>query len=100
QSPRFKYYNYCQDAIVVISSQGPLRPGTFEHAAHCLIEQDGLRPGHPAQDHTVRLLLGRLNAAIAFDTSAESWLNQQSQYERWHAEQHRKELNVKKLVAA
>lgn len=25
--------------------------------------------------------------SIAFDTSAESWLNQQSQYELWHAEQ-------------
>jgi len=38
--------------------------------------------------------------SIAFDTSAESWLNQQSQYELWHAEQHRGELRVKKLVAA
>src|SRR5690554_4071257 len=38
--------------------------------------------------------------SIAFDTSAESWLNQQTQYELWQAEQHRKDLNVKKLVAA
>ncbi len=38
--------------------------------------------------------------SIAFDTSAESWLNQQSQYELWHAEQHRGELQVKRLVAA
>ncbi|MAY36629.1 MAG: addiction module antidote protein, HigA family [Spongiibacteraceae bacterium] len=38
--------------------------------------------------------------SIAFNTSAESWLNQQSQYELWHAEQHRNELNVTKLVAA
>jgi addiction module HigA family antidote len=38
--------------------------------------------------------------SIAFDTSAVSWLNQQSQYELWHAEQHRGELQVKKLVAA
>jgi addiction module HigA family antidote len=38
--------------------------------------------------------------SIAFDTSAESWLNQQSQYELWHAEQYRSELQVKKLVAA
>jgi len=28
--------------------------------------------------------------SIAFDTSAESWLNQQSQYELWHAEQVRR----------
>ena len=41
-----------------------------------------------------------IRLSIAFDTSAESWLTQQAQYELWHAEQHRKELNVKKLVAA
>ena len=41
-----------------------------------------------------------IRLSIAFDTSAESWLNQESQCELWHAEQHRKELNVKKLVAA
>lgn len=41
-----------------------------------------------------------IRLSIAFDTSAESWLNQQSQYELWHAEQRRKELNVKRLVAA
>jgi len=38
--------------------------------------------------------------SIAFDTSAESWLNQQMQYDLWHAEQRRGELNVKKLSAA
>ena len=37
---------------------------------------------------------------IAFDTSAESWLNQQTQYDLWKAEQHRSELKVKKLSAA
>ena len=41
-----------------------------------------------------------IRLSIAFDTSAESWLNQQSQYELWHAEQNRKELRVKKLFAA
>ena len=41
-----------------------------------------------------------IRLSIAFDTSAESWLNQQSQYELWHAEQHRSELQVRKLVAA
>ncbi|MCW5618489.1 MAG: HigA family addiction module antidote protein [Nitrosomonas sp.] len=38
--------------------------------------------------------------SIAFETSSESWLNQQSQYELWHAEQRRSELRIKKLVAA
>lgn len=41
-----------------------------------------------------------IRLSIAFGTSAESWLYQQSQYELWHAEQSRKELRVKKLVAA
>ncbi len=35
--------------------------------------------------------------SIAFGTSAESWLNQQTQYDLWHAEQHRKRLRVAKL---
>ena len=38
--------------------------------------------------------------SIAFDTTAESWLNQQTQYDLWNAEQHRKDLQVKRLVTA
>lgn len=38
--------------------------------------------------------------SIAFDTTAESWLNQQIQYDLWYAEQHRQELQVRRLVAA
>jgi len=38
--------------------------------------------------------------SIAFNTSSESWLNQQSQYDLWQAEQHRDELQVKRLSAA
>ncbi|PCJ48299.1 MAG: addiction module antidote protein, HigA family [Gammaproteobacteria bacterium] len=41
-----------------------------------------------------------IRLSIAFDTSAESWLHQQSQYDLWLAEQHRDELQVQKLVAA
>lgn len=41
-----------------------------------------------------------IRLSIAFDTSAESWLNQQSQYDLWHAEKHREELHVEKLIAA
>jgi addiction module HigA family antidote len=37
--------------------------------------------------------------SIAFGTSAESWLNQQTQYDLWHAEQRRKKLRVRKLAA-
>ncbi|HWF58902.1 MAG TPA: HigA family addiction module antitoxin [Nitrospira sp.] len=36
--------------------------------------------------------------SIAFGTSAESWLNQQTQYDLWHAEQRRKQLQVTKLA--
>ena len=38
--------------------------------------------------------------SIAFNTSAESWLNQQVQYDLWHAEKNRKSLHVEKLSAA
>lgn len=37
--------------------------------------------------------------SIAFGTSAESWMNQQMQYDLWHAEQRRKQLKVMKLAA-
>jgi addiction module HigA family antidote len=38
--------------------------------------------------------------SIAFNTSAESWLNQQLQYDLWHAERSRKHLHVTRLTAA
>ena len=38
--------------------------------------------------------------SMAFDTSAESWLNQQLQYDLWHAEKQRKSLHVTRLFAA
>ena len=38
--------------------------------------------------------------SIAFGTSSESWINQQSQYDLWEAEKKRKSLNVEKLSAA
>lgn len=38
--------------------------------------------------------------SIAFDTTAESWLNQQVQYDLWRAERRRKTLQVTKLSAA
>jgi len=37
--------------------------------------------------------------SIVFNTSAESWLSQQVQYDLWHAEQGRKALKVIKLAA-
>ena len=41
-----------------------------------------------------------IRLSIAFDTSAESWLNQQVQFDLWRAEQHRSELRVERLSAA
>ena len=38
--------------------------------------------------------------SIAFDTTAQSWMNQQAQYDLWQAEQHRNEFNVTCLSAA
>lgn len=41
-----------------------------------------------------------IRLSIAFNTSSESWLNQQTQYDLWQAEKHRKELHVKPLCVA
>jgi antitoxin HigA-1 len=41
-----------------------------------------------------------IRLSIAFDTSAESWLQQQLHYDLWEAEQHRKTLHVQKLSVA
>ena len=38
--------------------------------------------------------------SLAFSTTAESWMNQQVQYDLWHAERHRKKLHVARLSAA
>jgi addiction module HigA family antidote len=41
-----------------------------------------------------------IRLSIAFDTSPESWLNQQSQYDLWQAEKKRDSLKVRRLSAA
>lgn len=38
--------------------------------------------------------------SLAFGTSAESWLNQQTQYDLWQAEKERKRLKVERLTPA
>ena len=37
--------------------------------------------------------------SIAFSTSAESWLNQQAQFDLWRANRSRKRLKVRRLAA-
>jgi antitoxin HigA-1 len=41
-----------------------------------------------------------IRLSIAFDTSAESWLNQQVQYDLWLARQSQQVFKVERLVAA
>ncbi len=41
-----------------------------------------------------------IRLSIALDTTAESWLNQQVQYDLWQAERRRKKLHVARLSAA
>jgi plasmid maintenance system antidote protein VapI len=41
-----------------------------------------------------------IRLSIAFETSAESWMNQQTQYDLWNAEQRRETLQVERLGAA
>jgi addiction module HigA family antidote len=41
-----------------------------------------------------------IRLSLAFNTSSESWLNQQVQYDLWQAERTRKRLRVRRLVAA
>ena len=41
-----------------------------------------------------------LRLSIAFDTSPESWLNQQTQYDLWLARQDSPKMKVRKLYAA
>ncbi len=41
-----------------------------------------------------------LRLSMAFNTSPESWLNQQSQYDLWVARKESKRIKVKKLYAA
>ena len=40
-----------------------------------------------------------LRLSLAFDTTPESWLNQQTQYDLWQARNQQKELKVERLVA-
>jgi addiction module HigA family antidote len=41
-----------------------------------------------------------LRLSMAFNTTPESWLNQQAQYDLWQAKQENKRMKVKKLYAA
>ena len=36
--------------------------------------------------------------SIALDTSSDLWMNMQSNYDLWHAEQYRKDLRVESII--
>jgi antitoxin HigA-1 len=41
-----------------------------------------------------------IRLSMAFDTSAESWLNQQAQYDLWFARQNQRALKIERLFTA
>jgi addiction module HigA family antidote len=41
-----------------------------------------------------------IRLSVALDTTAESWMRQQAQYDLWKAERRRRKLKVRKLSAA
>jgi antitoxin HigA-1 len=41
-----------------------------------------------------------IRLSIAFDTTPESWLTQQMQFDLWQAEQRRRDLHVERIKAA
>ena len=50
-------------------------------------------------DMTAQMQEMAVRLSIAFDTSGESWLNQQVQYDLWQAEKRRKSLRVARMAA-
>jgi plasmid maintenance system antidote protein VapI len=76
--------------------QNPPHPGEIIRAL-CL-EPVGLTVTEAAEGLGVSRKMA-IRLSIAFNTSAESWLSQQVQYDLWHAEQGRKALKVVKLAA-
>jgi len=62
-----------------------------------LITQTTTEVNHEDAESSAPEMAVRLS--IAFNTTAESWLNQQVQYDLWQAERKRKKLRVKPLAA-
>ena len=51
-------------------------------------------------DHTGVIPEMAVRLSIALGTSSELWMNMQSSYDLWHAEQRRDKLKVEAIVAA
>ena len=81
--------NACLEPLGLSVTEGAKILGVTRQALNNVINsKSGISP-----EMAIRL-------SIAFDTSAESWLNQQLQYDLWHAEKNRKLVRVAKLSAA
>ena len=79
----------CLEPLGISVTEAAKALGVSRKTLSCLINgKAGISP-----EMAVRL-------SIAFNTSSESWLNQQTQYDLWRAEQHRNELQVTRLSAA
>ena len=79
----------CLDPLKLSVTDAAAALGVSRKTLSCIINgKAGISP-----EMAVRL-------SIAFDTSSESWVNQQAQYDLWQAELHRHELKVTPLSAA
>ena len=78
--------NLCLEPLGLSVTEAAKALGVSRKTLSCILNgRTGISP-----EMAIRL-------SIAFDTTAESWLNQQMQYDIWRAEQHRSELKVKRL---
>lgn len=79
----------CLDPLKLSVTDAAAALGVSRKTLSCIINgKAGISP-----EMAVRL-------SIAFDTSSESWVNQQAHYDLWQAELHRHELKVTPLSAA
>lgn len=79
----------CLDPLKLSVTDAAAALGVSRKTLSCIINgKAGISP-----EMAVRL-------SIAFNTSSESWVNQQAQFDLWQAEQHRHELKVTPLSAA
>ena len=95
-------------AVVSISSRRSKWPSRITIEANMKMHTEAARALGVSRKTLSAIVNGRagispemaVRLSIAFNTSAESWLNQQLQYDLWRAEKKRKRLHVARLTAA
>lgn len=79
--------NLCLEPLGLSITKAAKALGVSRHTLSSLLKgETGISP-----EMAVRL-------SIAFETTAESWMNQQVQYDLWQARQRRDELHVTRLT--